>query len=161
LQGEKITDKSPVIRKEVNSLVEKPIALSANSISWLINELLDKSGIRPRSENKRQRTSIMQCHGFRKFFETTARLAGMDLSIINRCMGHNSGLDYSYLKLSEEDLLEGNDHMPAYISAIDSLTIYNENRLQRKIKEMEVHHTEEWELLRREIGELRQKFLKH
>jgi integrase len=137
--GEKISSESLVFRKEFNSLnVAKPRPLAVESISWLMNALLDKSGIRPRSETNRQRTSVMQCHGFRKYFETTSRLAGMDLLLINRCMGHSSGLEDSYLKLSDEQVLEGNDKMIGYIGAIDDLTINEENRLKRKVEILEV-----------------------
>jgi integrase len=46
--GEKLTNKSPVIRREFTSLeVERPSPLSVHSISWLMNDLLDRSGIRP------------------------------------------------------------------------------------------------------------------
>ncbi len=88
--GEKIHSDSLVFRKEFNSLnIAKPKPLAVESISWLMNALLDKSGIRPRSPIKSHRTEVMQCHGFRKYFETTSRLAGMDLLLINRCMGHS------------------------------------------------------------------------
>jgi integrase len=144
LQGEKLNDKSPIIRNEFYNVfdISKPLPLSVDSISWLINELLDKSGIRPRSENNLKRTEIMQCHGFRKYFETTSKLAGMDLLLLNRCMGHSSGLEDSYLKLSEDQILEGNDKMIGYVGAIDDLTINNEGRLQRKISVLEAKNNE-------------------
>ena len=41
-------------------------------------------------------------------------------------MGHSSGLEDSYLKLSEEQVLEGNDKMGGYICAINALTINDE-----------------------------------
>lgn len=76
--------------------------------------------------------------GFRKYFETTSRLAGMDLLLINRVMGHSSGLEDSYLKLSEEQILEGNDKMIGYVGAIDDLTINEENRLRRQVETLKV-----------------------
>jgi hypothetical protein len=92
MQGETLTDTTPVIRKEFSSLnVERPEAITIHTIDWLISKLLDKSCIRPKSENKlKKRTSIMQNHGFRKYFETSARLAGMDSLLIDRCMGHKT-----------------------------------------------------------------------
>jgi hypothetical protein len=84
----------------------------------------------------------MQCHGFRKYFETTARLAGMDLLLINRVMGHSSGLEASYLKLSEDQILEGNDKMIGYIGAIDDLTINEENRLRRQVEVLKVEKSQ-------------------
>jgi hypothetical protein len=79
-------------------------------------------------------------------------------------MGQKTGLEDSYFKPSDEQILEGNDRMSGFIAAIDYLTIFNENRLKRQIKDLrarEVVHCAEWEQLRQEIGELRQKFLKH
>jgi hypothetical protein len=38
----------------------------------------------------------------------------------------------SYLKPSENDLLEGNDKMIGYIGVMDVLTISNENRVKRE-----------------------------
>ena len=146
--GEKIHSKSLVFRKEFNSLnIAKPQPLATNSISWLVNQLLDRSGVRPRQEKLRQggggdKTCIMQCHGFRKYFETTARLAGMDLLLIKRCMGHSSGLEDSYLKLTEDQILEGNDKMIGYIGAIDELTINEENRLRRQVEVLKVEKSQ-------------------
>jgi hypothetical protein len=129
-----------------------------------MNDILDRSGIRPRSPNKLHRTEVMQCHGLRKSFETSAKIAGMDLLFLNRCMGHDTGLEESYFKPTDDQILEGNDKNIGYIGIMDALTINSENRLKREIRDLqarEVQHTEEWESLRLEIGELRQKFLKH
>jgi integrase len=157
MQGETLTDTTPVIRKEFNSLnVARPEAITVYTIDWLIGKLLDKSCIRPKIDNKlKKRTFIMQNHGFRKYFETTAKLAGMDSLLIDRCMGHKTGLHDSYSKLNEEQTLEGNGNMIGYVGAIDDLTINEEHRLQRKVQEMQVQHTEEWESLRREMAEVK------
>jgi integrase len=135
-QGERPTDTSPVIRNNFNNLnVARPKAITTDSLNWVINTLLDKSGIRPRTPGKLHRTEIMQCHAFRKYFETTAGLAGMKPLYIDRCMGHKTGLHDSYTKLSE-DILEGNDKTIGYIGAIDDLTINEENRLRIKVDEL-------------------------
>jgi integrase len=137
LQGEKLTDTSPVIRIEFNSLnVARPKAISTYSINWLINTLLDKSCIRPRSPGKLHKTEIMQCHAFRKYFETTSRLAGMNSLIIDRCMGHKTGLSESYTILSDDEILEGSDKMMGYIGAIGELSIDDSNRLRVKVTEL-------------------------
>ncbi len=47
----------------------------------------------------------MRCHGMRKFFETNAFKVGMDHIYIRRLLGQKSGLEDSYLKLSEEELV--------------------------------------------------------
>jgi hypothetical protein len=51
-------------------------------------------------------------------------------------MGHTSGglAIESYLRPSENDLLEGNDKMIGYVGVMDALTINEENKLRRKVK---------------------------
>lgn len=155
MQGETLTDTSPVIRKEFSSLnVVKPKPITVFTINWLINSLLDKSCIRPRSE-KKGRSEIMQCHAFRKYFESTAKLGGMDLILINRCMGHSTGLEDSYLKLSDQDVLEGSDKMGGYVSVINSLTINSEFILKSRITELEAK-TSEVEELRQQMAEIKE-----
>jgi integrase len=136
MQGERLTDTSPVIRKDFSSLnVTKPKTVTAHGIDWMVGNLLDRSCIRPKTP-KLKRTEYMTNHAFRKYFETTAKLAGMDLLLINRCMGHSSNLEDAYLKLSDDQVLEGNDKMIGYIGTIDDLTINDENRLRIKVDEL-------------------------
>jgi integrase len=138
MQGERLSDTSPVIRKDFSSLnVTKPKTVTAHGIDWMVGNLLDRSCIRPKTP-KLKRTEYMTNHAFRKYFETTAKLAGMDLLLINRCMGHSSNLEDAYLKLSDDQVLEGNDKMIGYIGAIDDLTIDETNILRRKVKTLEV-----------------------
>jgi integrase len=139
VQGEKLTNTTPVIRQEFSSLnVARPEVITEHDIDWLISSLLDKSCIRPRTQNKLCKTEYMQNHAFRKFFQTTSRLAGVNSLLIDRYMGHKTGLKDSYTILNDDQFLEGSDKMPGYISAIDDLTIYDENRLQRKVEMLQV-----------------------
>jgi hypothetical protein len=80
----------------------------------------------------------MQCHGFRKFFETNAFKAGMNNMYIRRLLGQKSGLEDSYLKISEEELLEGSDRHTGYVDIIDQLTINDEHRLRREVEVLKV-----------------------
>ena len=98
-----------------------------------MEDTLKATGLRGISlEGKQKRGSIMMNHGFRKFFETNAFKAGMDLMYVRRLMGQKAGLEDSYLKLSEEDLLEGDDRHVGYIGIINQLTINNEHRLAQE-----------------------------
>ena len=103
----------------------------------------------------------MQCHGFRKYFETTSKLAGVDMLYLKWLMGHSTGLEDSYFKPTDDQVLEGNDNIRGYISAISSLTINpteEENqKLKQKLEQTKVHHTEEWEILRQQVTELKRK----
>jgi integrase len=138
VQGEKLTDTSPVLRKDFSSLnVAKPKTITAHGIDWMVSNLLDKSCIRPKTPNKLKRTEYMTNHAFRKYFQTTAKLAGMDSLLIDRCMGHKTGLNDPYTKLNGDQTLEGNDKMIGYIGAIDDLMIDDSNRLRGKVSKLE------------------------
>jgi integrase len=153
LQGEKLTDASPVIRIEFNSLnVARPKPISTYSINWLINTLLDKSCIRPRLPGKLRKTEIMQCHAFRKYFETTSRLAGMNSLIIDRCMGHKIGLSESYTILNDDEILEGSDKMMGYISAIGDLSIDDSTHLRMKVSQLTTEKDTELKTLKEQVA---------
>jgi hypothetical protein len=78
----------------------------------------------------------MMTHGMPKFFETNAFKAGMEHMYIRRLMGQKSGLEDAYLKLSEEDLLEGDNKHVGYVGIIDQLTIDPKNRLELENKQL-------------------------
>ena len=103
----------------------------------------------------------MQCHGFRKYFETTAKLAGVDMLYLKRLMGHSTGLEDSYFKPTDDQILEGNDKIAGYVAAIGNLTINpteEENtNLKLALAKTKTQHTEEWELLRQQVTELKRK----
>ena len=96
----------------------------------------------------------MQGHGFRKFFDTTSTIAGMNPVYIEFCMGHSLGLKGRYAKPSPTDLLEGNDKNLGYISAINDLTINEENRLRIEVETLRVEKSKIDEL-RSDLEQLR------
>jgi hypothetical protein len=81
------------------------------------------------NNNVYKRREVMQGHGFRKFFDTTSTIAGMNPVYIEFCMGHSLGLKGRYAKPSPTDLLEGNDKNLGYISAINCYTPRQECQL--------------------------------
>jgi hypothetical protein len=94
----------------------------------------------------------MQCHGFRKFFDTTCTLNVMDGLYVEKLMGHNIGIKAHYFKPSAQDLLEENDHKLGYLSVIDTLTINDENRLKRQNEILKVKKSE-FEYLKQQVEE--------
>ena len=99
---ERITEESPLLRTEFNNGIKY---ISTDRGKQIIINILRDTGLRkPPIEGKTQRSHIMGNHGFRKFFETNAFKAGMDHMYLRRLMGQKSGLEDSYLKLSEEEL---------------------------------------------------------
>ncbi|MFZ0648359.1 MAG: site-specific integrase, partial [Nitrososphaeraceae archaeon] len=107
--AERITVDSPLFRLDYNFHKTTDVrSITNGGIRDSTNLLLIRSGLRKlHTEGKVRRTDVMPNHGFRKFFETNAFKAGMDPMYIRRLMGQRSGLEDSYLKLSEEELLEG------------------------------------------------------
>lgn len=68
--------------------------------------------------------------------DATMMKAGLSPLYIELPEGHRiKGVD-SYFKPIDVDLLEGNDNMRGFISAIDDLTIDDSHRLQRQVSEL-------------------------
>jgi integrase len=150
--GERLQDDSPVFRKEYNTegkIQVRPITDKA--IKNFMDVLLKDTGLRkvPLENQPYQRSHIMMCHGFRKFFETNSFKAGMDHMYLRRLMGQKSGLEDAYLKLSEEELLEGDSKHIGYKGVIDQLTINEENKLRREVEMLKVEKSKVDEALSR------------
>ena len=121
-----------------------------------MGDLLVRSGLRKLcTEGKIRRSHIMANHGFRKFFETNAFKAGMDHMYLRRLMGQKSGLEDAYLKLSEEELLEGDSKHAGYVDIIDQLTIDESNKLRREVETLRVEKNS-WQELRKEVDGLKE-----
>lgn len=141
--GEHVIKESLLFRSDFNTqrieAETKPITTRA--ISTAIGQLWVHVGMRKQhldtSEGYR-RNEVMTCHGFRKFLETNAFKAGMDHIYIRRLLGQKSGLEDSYLKLSEEELLEGDNKHVGYVGIIDQLTIDDSQRLRREVQTLKV-----------------------
>ena len=99
--GEKLQPECILFRREFNTTslmrISKPRPLESNSISRIMSILLDKTGLRPPTQNH-NKTSLMQCHGFRKFFDTQCINHNMNPLYCEYLMGHKSGLIKSYFK---------------------------------------------------------------
>jgi hypothetical protein len=69
-------------------------------------------------------------HGFRKAFKTICENAGMKSINIELLLGHNIGISGSYYKPTEKEVLHD------YLKAVDFLTISDENKSSKTIKEL-------------------------
>jgi integrase len=143
--GEQMKPDTPLFRKRFDSLLQinRPVPLTDHLISWTIGKLLVESGIREKqvlteSNPLAKRTDLMSTHALRKYFETTAKLAGLDSLYLQRLMGHDTGLEDSYFKPSEADLLEGNDKMLGYIGIANELQISEEHKLKQENKMLRI-----------------------
>jgi len=158
---EKLKPNSPLLRIKFDTITEinVPKTISPYVVTEIIHNLLDNTGVRAPNET-RQRTELMQTHGFRKFYKTTCINAGVHPLYSEYLMGHRSGLTKSYFKPTDQELLEGNDKALGYVAAINDLTINEEHRLHKKIDEltkenkielMEIKHRDDLKTMREEM----------
>lgn len=121
--GERLNDDSPLFRTDYNpqavDRVVKPIGI--DRVRHIVDDIVRDTGLGgklrkiPTETSKYKRSPVMTNHGMRKFFEQNAYRAGMDHMYIRRLMGQKSGLEDAYLKLSDQDLLEGDSrHVGLY-----------------------------------------------
>jgi hypothetical protein len=138
--GEKLTDDSPLFRKDYDKKRMERIKyarpLTADGISFEIRQLAIAAGLdqnQPLTESVRRgqrRKKIPSVHGFRKFTITQMARAKVDTEVARILTGHSIGVRGVYLKYSEEDLLS------EYAKSIDLLTINEANRLKVKVNEL-------------------------
>ena len=145
LYHEQITPQSPLIREQfdkTNPFMTKACHITRHTMTWTISQALQDAGVRKKRtlkecQRRQKRHEIMNDHGFRKFYDTTLTNAGIHPLYIELLEGHRvKGVKDSYFKPSENDLLEGNDKMRGYISAINDLTIDESQRLQQELIEL-------------------------
>jgi integrase len=156
--GERIKEDAPLVREEfdINDEIHaaRPRHLSYFLFRMMVQKLRKKSGVIEKLPKRTQR-QIMESHGFRKFFQTEAIKAGMNPLYSEFLLGHKSGglAIESYLRPTENDLLEGNDKMVGYIGIIDALTINEEHKLRREVQTLKQEVTR-FDKMQKQIEEL-------
>ena len=73
-------------------------------------------------------------HGFRKFWMTQAVKSKMNPEAREMLLGHKIGLASAYYRPSQDEMLD------AYLVAVDNLTINEENRLKKKVDELQIKY---------------------
>jgi len=124
--GERITDKSPLIREQFNIgdhlRIENPRFVTDKAIEYLIDQAVTRSGIRkPRV--------VHLSHGFRKYFISQCESSPMKSLHVSVLSGHNTGIKKYYHKPNDSILLE--DFMT---HASDALMIDDTQRLRQQIE---------------------------
>jgi hypothetical protein len=148
LHGERpVEDDAPLIRElfDIDDEIRaaKPKRIDTQAFRKMIRIIGLKAGVierQPVLDGRGERRAVKCTHGLRKAFQTTAINAGMSPLYSEILMGHTSGglaLE-SYVKPTDEDLLEGNDRMRGYIGIIDQLTISDEHRLKEKVEKLQI-----------------------
>jgi hypothetical protein len=147
-QGEILKENSPLIREQFKTTdklkVNNPRHLTLITFRCLINDVLTKyTTVRKKLnfdyENRRRvgKNSTMLTHGMRKFFTVECTKAGVYPEFVEILLGHKlPGVRSHYLIPDIQTLLEGTKEVKGYVAAIDSLTINDENRLQKQVQEL-------------------------
>lgn len=78
--------------------------------------------------------------------------------IFRRLLGQKSGLEDSYLKISDDELLEGDSKHVGYIGIIDQLTIDETHRLKREVQTLKIEKSKMEQVMER-INKLEDKIL--
>jgi integrase len=144
-KGEILQNDTPLIRDLKSLNVKKVKPLTIYNIRYIVNKIVEKSGIRDTfqftGEAKRSK-------GFRKFYKTQAESSGMKPVHVELTHGHSIGISGHYYRPAESDILE--DYMT---HAADSLTIDPTKKLQKKVQELESEQAQEIDRLRAELKE--------
>jgi integrase len=142
--GETITDESYLIRNDFNFAlkykVKTPKAITLQSLSLMMDLLLQR--VELRKVNHKTETSTYKrhkkasFHAFRKYFNTCLANCDVNVTIKEMLMGHSVGLDNSYFRPTEKQLLT------EYLKAVNELTINEENRLRTRVAKLEVEKSQ-------------------
>jgi integrase len=142
--GESVEANSWVMRNIWNTkkgytrgLVGAPIKLKSEGVKRLVEDALWTQGLRKKLDSNKKRHEFQTDHGLRKWFKTRCEQAGMKPINIEILMNHSTGISDSYYRATEAELLED------YLKAIDSLTINNQNRLQKQVAALSEKSREE------------------
>jgi integrase len=155
--GEVLNDESPLIREDFDvddkDKVEAPRVAANHSLKCMLVRLVRLAGVKGSHQTNEkgrtsQRSEIMLSHGLRKFYDSNLVRAEINPIKVSALMGHRSGLQRSYLKLTDEELLE------EYVKAVNNLTINDENRLKLQVKKLQVEKDELIEILRNRLEAL-------
>ncbi|MGH9926598.1 MAG: site-specific integrase, partial [Nitrososphaeraceae archaeon] len=139
--GDPLKPTAPLIREQFDIedrfAGQYPKPLAHRTIEFTISTILKRSGVKTKE--------VARSHGFRKFAITQMIKAKLDYTTREYLVGHriSRGLGVNYDRTTEEDRLQ------EYLKAVDLLTINSENRLKRKIYQLESQHSDEWNALKR------------
>src|SRR5918995_2392272 len=163
-----LKEDAPVIREDFDIYDEiratRPQFLDCQTFKQMIRRIGIRSGVMEKRAlveyHRGPNRPVKMTHGFRKFFQTTSIGNGMSPIYSELLMGHSSGglaLE-SYVRPSENDLLEGNDKMIGYAGIIDVLTINEENKLRKEVQTLRIEKGKIEQVLER-INKLEDKIL--
>ena len=151
--GEKITRESFVMRDIwQNGDAEgaaNPRPLTSFAITRLLNRAWQAQKIRPKLQKGEKRHEFKTAHGFRKYFKTQSEQAGAPSIKIEMWLGHSLGVTDSYIRFTEEHMLEDYQKVVEYLTINQNVVLINRSikkqgeYVQKSLKEMEERHRKE------------------
>ncbi|MGB8767224.1 MAG: hypothetical protein WCC79_07865 [Nitrososphaeraceae archaeon] len=169
-QGEKITKESYLMRdlwntgkiflnsresnltKGTTGNISIPKKASGNAIRQIFTRAWKIQDIRP-PDNDIRRHEFKSTHCFRKYFETHS-MDKMKLLNVKILMGQDTGLEKSYYKPSEKDILED------YLKVVDLLTINEVNKLKLEFEGKHQSEKSQIEALKADFDKFKDQVLK-
>ena len=139
--NERLGPESPLIREQFNRkdslLTRHPKALRYHNLAYILTDILVKAGIQTIEHitesrlNGRIRKDVKRANGFRKFVTTNMIRSKLNPEAREMLLGHSIALGDNYYRPDSSEILD------EYMKAIDLLTINEENRLKRKVTELD------------------------
>ncbi|MGI0027044.1 MAG: tyrosine-type recombinase/integrase [Nitrosopumilaceae archaeon] len=150
LNGEDITDESPIFTNSDDAFNVKNDYLSVTSLKHIITYLLKAAGIERTKTGARYNKATS--YGFRKRFNGILKMNNsVNSNIAEKLMAHKNGLDGVYLKPTRDQCFN------EFVKAIIDLTIDDSERNKIKMAEMK-NELSEKDQLKIELENVKEKF---
>ncbi len=153
LCGETITKDSFVMRdtwqNDDTEGAANPIPLTSFAITRLLNRAWQAQKIRSKLPKGERRHEFKTAHGFRKYFKTQAEQARIPSIKIEMWLGHSLGVTDSYIRFTEEQMLEDYLQVIEYLTINQNVVLINKSikkqgeYLQKSLKDLEERHRKE------------------
>jgi len=155
--GEEITKESFVMRDiwQTDDIdgIQNPTFLNQAAITRLLNRAWQAQKIRSKLPKGVKHHEFKTAHGFRKYFKTQAEQGRIPSIKIELLMGHSLGVSDSYVRFTEEQILEDYLQIVDYLTVNQTIVLINkslrkqEETIQNSLKEMEERHRKEMDAL--------------
>ena len=120
-------------------LASNPKRLSVGAIKKELLRAEEKQGLHPNLPNGVRRHEWKTAHGFRKFFQSTAIVAGMKPMNVEYLMGHSMGITSHYFRPQEQEVLRD------YLKAVDNLSVNRDQKIATQLQKQVTELTEKSE----------------
>jgi len=134
--GEVLEDKAPLIREQFDirnqEAAKKPRPITKEGFQDMLVKAAIDAGVHRRGHNPYERHQVMANHGYRKFFNSKLNEAGVKPILKEKMMGHKAGLEASYLRPSENELLN------EFLKAMPLLTISDAEEWKAKAAKLQL-----------------------